>query len=411
MGNLMRQFWIPALLSSELPEPDCEPVRVLLLCERLVAFRATDGSVGLIQNHCPHRGASLFFGRNEENGLRCVYHGWKFDVTGQCVDMPNEPAESNFKAKVRATAYPCVERGGLVWTYMGPRSTPPPLSDMEGNMQPDSVANAFSQEGNWLQVLEGDLDTIHAGLLHYGSLKVEDQPKGTFSEYQIRDRTAKFAIIDTDCGLTYGAYRPADGEMDYWRIAQFYLPFWASTPPGVLGLKVMQHARVPMDDEHTMSFTVIPRRPGPPREAPPRPRYSGWYRLGNEATPDNDFHLDRDLQRRNEGPNGWTGIPGGVVPQDGAVTTSMGLIVDRTQEHLGTTDAAMIQVRRRLIRAARDLAEHGIVPAAVDNPQAFHHRAGGVLLPKGVDWVEATRELRKGFVPHPELDPAINGPL
>ena len=134
MGDLMRQYWIPALLSSELPEPDGPPVRVRLLGENLIAFRDTSGKVGLIQNHCPHRGASLFFGRNEEDGLRCVYHGWKFDATGACVDMPSEPAESNFKAKVRARAYPCVERNGVVWAYMGPRPTPPPLPDLEPNM-------------------------------------------------------------------------------------------------------------------------------------------------------------------------------------------------------------------------------------------------------------------------------------
>ena len=114
MGDLLRQYWLPALLSSELPEPDCPPVRVRLLCENLIAFRATSGKVCLIADACPHRGASLFFGRNEESGLRCVYHGWKFDVSGACVDMPSEPAESNFKSKVRVTAYPCRDVNHMV---------------------------------------------------------------------------------------------------------------------------------------------------------------------------------------------------------------------------------------------------------------------------------------------------------
>src|ERR687883_1053921 len=131
MGTLMREYWIPALLSSELPGPDCNPVRVLLLGEKLVAFRDSSGKVGLLDNHCPHRGASLFFARNEECGLRCVYHGWKFSIDGSCVDMPNEPPESNFKDKVRAVAYPCREQGGVIWTYMGPRSEPPPLPELE----------------------------------------------------------------------------------------------------------------------------------------------------------------------------------------------------------------------------------------------------------------------------------------
>src|SRR4051794_27155725 len=137
VGQLMREYWVPAMLSSELPRPDSDPVRVMLLDEKLIAFRDSSGQVGLIQNHCPHRGASLFFGRNEEAGLRCVYHGWKFDVAGNCVDMPNEPAESDFKSKVKAMAYPCVERNGLVWAYLGPRSTPPSLPDLEANMLPE----------------------------------------------------------------------------------------------------------------------------------------------------------------------------------------------------------------------------------------------------------------------------------
>src|SRR6187200_6822 len=137
MGDLMREYWIPAVRSDELPSPDCPPMRLRLLGENLIAFRTTSGAVGLIQNACPHRGASMFFGRNEEEGLRCVYHGWKLDVTGACVDMPSEPAESNFKNKVHARAYPTQERGGLIWIYMGPRAVPPPLPDLEVNMLPE----------------------------------------------------------------------------------------------------------------------------------------------------------------------------------------------------------------------------------------------------------------------------------
>src|SRR5262249_26816113 len=122
MGELMRQYWLPAMRSDELASPDCPPLRVRLMGENLTAFRTTSGAIGLMQNACPHRGASMFFGRNEEEGLRCVYHGWKFDTTGACVDMPSEPAESNFRSKVKARAYPCRERNGIIWAYMGPRS-------------------------------------------------------------------------------------------------------------------------------------------------------------------------------------------------------------------------------------------------------------------------------------------------
>src|ERR1700736_1843062 len=167
MGTLLRRFWMPSLLSTELPDPDCPPIRLTLLSEQLIAFRDSQGKVGLVANNCPHRGASLFFGRNEASGLRCVYHGWKFDVSGNCIDMPNEPAESDFRTKVKAVAYTCQERGGIVWTYMGPRAEPPPLPDLEANMVEGATATAFQLESNWLQILEGDIDTTHVGFLHY----------------------------------------------------------------------------------------------------------------------------------------------------------------------------------------------------------------------------------------------------
>src|SRR5580765_2727893 len=156
MGELLRRFWLPVLLSEELPEPDSDPKKVVVMGEELLAFRDTDGKVGLIDQYCPHRGANLWFGRNEECGIRCVYHGWKFDVTGQCVDMPSEPAESNFKAKIKATAYPAVERSGTIWIYMGPREVPPPLPEINANMRPEGKyeIGAYSSECNWFQSLE-----------------------------------------------------------------------------------------------------------------------------------------------------------------------------------------------------------------------------------------------------------------
>src|SRR5215469_12972089 len=176
MGNLMRQYWVPAMLSSEVPWADSDPLRVRLLGEDLIAFRATDGQVGLIQNHCPHRGASLFFGRNEEAGLRCVYHGWKFDVDGACIDMPNEPAESDFKSRVRAVTYPTRERNGIIWAYLGPRPTPPPLPDLEANMLSGHTVSTILRECNWMQGLEGELDTVHFAFLHFGHGRLETTP-------------------------------------------------------------------------------------------------------------------------------------------------------------------------------------------------------------------------------------------
>jgi phenylpropionate dioxygenase-like ring-hydroxylating dioxygenase large terminal subunit len=229
MGKLMRQYWLPAMLSSELPAPDSDPVRVRLLGEQLIAFRDSTGQVGLLANNCPHRGASLFFGRNEDAGLRCVYHGWKFDVSGTCTDMPNEPAESDFRTRVKAVAYPCRERGGIVWTYMGPRAEPPPLPDLEPNMLPTDqlVVTAIQRECNWLQGLEGDLDTSHLAFLHLGAVDPERTTPGTFAHYTVKDRAPRYSVVDTEYGAMYGAYRPADAGRLYWRLAQF---LFRSTP-------------------------------------------------------------------------------------------------------------------------------------------------------------------------------------
>jgi phthalate 4,5-dioxygenase oxygenase subunit len=417
MGNFMREYWVPALLSSELPNPDADPVRVMLLGEQLIGFRDSNGRVGLVANNCPHRGASLFFGRTEEAGLRCVYHGWKFDTAGNCIDMPNEPAESDFRTKVKAVAYPCQERGGLVWTYMGPRTEPPPLPDLEGNMQPnaDQFVRATQLQSNWLQILEGDIDTSHVGFLHYGGLKAEDQIPGSFSEYQLRDKTAYFEVIDTEGGSAYGARRQAGPDQVYWRIAQWCFPFYTFTPPGVLGTKKGGNARVPMDDYHTLTFSMVSGRNTPtqaiPIRVPQQPNATDWFgRFRPEQDLANDFRIDRDAQRQNTGSAGFTGITG-IAMQDAAMTGSMGPIYDRSLEHLGSTDAMVIRVRRRLISAVQAHMKHGVTPPGVEDPSAYRVRSGGVFLPPDADWVESTRELRQAFVEHPELNPALNGPL
>src|SRR5579864_3287780 len=427
MGNLMRQYWIPCMLSSELPSADSDPVRVLLLGERLIGFRDTNGRVGLLAHNCPHRGASLFFGRNEESGLRCVYHGWKFDADGTCVDMPNEPAESDFKHKVKAIAYPTRERGGIVWAYLGPRSDPPPLPDIEGNMVEGSVATAVQFESNWLQVGEGAIDTSHAGFLHFGSLKAEDYPDRTFSRYLLVDRSPKYAVVNTDIGVTYGAYRAVDARKNFWRIANFLLPFYTMNPQGLLGAGPQGwQARVPMDDTHMMSFGFSgPRRSrstgsqnGQAAAQPAQrggqnrqllPNTSDWYgRFRQVSNLQNDFLIDRDLQRSNAGPDGWTGLRG-IGRQDQAMTTAMGPIYDRSKEHLGSSDSMIIQVRRRLLAVVRAFEETGATPPGVEDPRLYRLRSGSVLLDQDAEWFEATRELRQAFVDHPDLDYSLLG--
>src|SRR5215203_2265490 len=223
MGELMRRFWIPAALSEELSQRDGAPLRVRLLSENLVAYRDSTGSVGLVAENCPHRGASLFFGRNEEEGLRCVYHGWKFDASGACVDMPNEPPESNFKHKVKVTAYPCQERGGIIWTYMGRAAELPSLPDLEWNMVPESQVYLSKRvaQNNFMQSLEGEIDSSHSGFLHslieeesnYDTMSLHRRPnampdsKGMY--YKMKDRHPHFESLHMDYGVMIGARRKA----------------------------------------------------------------------------------------------------------------------------------------------------------------------------------------------------------
>jgi len=411
MGNLMRQYWIPGVLSSELPAPDCTPVRTMLLGEKLIAFRDTGGRVGLIQDACPHRGASMFFGRNEEDGLRCVYHGWKFDVTGACIDMPSEPAESNFKNKVRTKAYKTFERNGAVWVYMGPLEVPPPLPDIEANIAAGYHTLAMEHDHNWLQVLEGTIDTIHAGFLHSGAARWQDAPEGSFQQAMLRERSAKFEVLNIDAGVTYGAHRPAAPGMEYWRVATFLFPFYGISPTGgsfQRGVPTTLTAAVPVDDDHTMYIHFISTKALEKYDL--YPNTTGWYgRFNAPANSSNDYLLDRDLSARSQlnsgGPN-FSGIPS-VRHQDRAITGSMGHIYDRTHEHLGQTDLGIIRTRRRLLEAAKALDANGTVPPGVNDPESYRVRTGEIFLPEGANWVEETRELRKS----PLQGPAIMAPV
>src|ERR1700761_8335374 len=198
MGQLMRQYWIPAARSSEVPAKG-DPLRLMLLGEKLIAFRDSAGRVGVMDHRCPHRCASLFFGRNEEAGIRCVYHGWKFDADGNCVDMPNLPAEQDFKQKVRAKAYRSVERAGLIWVYMGPRQEAPRMPEIEAtSLDETELQTMFAQrECNWLQALEGDIDTSHFGFLHVGSVRPDQVGDDDMLKYQVGNRAPSYHVADT----------------------------------------------------------------------------------------------------------------------------------------------------------------------------------------------------------------------
>jgi len=329
-----------------------------------------------------------------------VYHGWKYDTEGNCTDMPNEPAESNFKSKIHATAYPCVEKGGIVWTYMGSRETPPPMPLHEALDLAEGTydVGAGMRECNWLQGLEGDLDTSHLYFLHHGAKQLEDTEPGTADYYQVKDRAPRYVSLDTDFGSMYGAYRPAGPGENYWRIAQFLFPFYAHIP----GDRTMRlRMWVPMDDGHTM-FYVLDRlgsngrrvhdgtfiNDEPTTLLPNTTDWFGRFRLESNAA--NDYRLDRDLQR--SGTN-FTGLRG-TFTQDHAITESMGSTLNRTVEHVGTSDIMVIRIRRRLIEAALALAEHKVVPPGVDDPEVYRTRPASCMLPEDADWLEATEELR-----------------
>ncbi len=434
MGSMLREYWIPAMTPQDLT-PDGPPLRIRLLGENLIAFRATSGAFGLIQNACPHRGASMFFGRNEEEGLRCVYHGWKFDTSGACIDMPSEPAESNFKSKVRTRAYPCVERNGVVWTYMGSRETPPPLPELPPNLDDSCAVIRRMQTCNYMQALEGDIDTVHAGFLHLGHLDADrDFVRGGPEYYGIKQREARFEAYDHEIGSTYAAVRPAEEGAEYWRTGHFLMPFWTMNAPGVMPHKNSATAWVPLDDEHTLIWNIGSRRQRgmgpetvgigglhagafltsePMSPFDPYPRRvagqqlgtlqrmflddtSGWLgRFRAIANGDNDYLIDRDLQATMEKDPSkplrgtYSGIP--QVAQDPMVQESMGPIYDRSQEHLGTTDAMVIKTRRMLIGAVKAHQANGTVPVGVDKPELYRMRSGGAILPAGINGMEALR--------------------
>jgi phthalate 4,5-dioxygenase len=425
MGTLMREYWLPAFGANELAEPDGPPLRLKLLGEKLIAFRNTSGDYGLVANNCPHRGASLFFGRNEEDGLRCVYHGWKFDVDGNCVDMPNEPAESDFRTKVQATAYPCIERNGIVWAYMGPRDTPPPLPDWLPNLEPDCQFWMRLQESNWLQALEGDIDTVHAFFLHSGHLKTDNSLPGSDAYYITQQRHGRFVAQENAIGASYAAVRPAEPDTEYWRMGHFLLPFYTMNAPGLLGIKNQSLAWVPLDDHNTMVWTVGRQAPldpetetiggfkagfvrrdplgkndpyGPRNANGIQPRKfittSDWLgRFRPIANQDNDYLIDRDLQRSM---GTYSGLPN--VAQDAMAQETMGPIYDRTQERLGTSDLMIIRTRRKLLDTVRAFGQGAPAPG-VDQPSMFRMRSGGVIVPKGVNGLDAMSDLLYDRVP------------
>ena len=408
LGRLFRSYWIPALLAEELPDNDGPPVRVKLLSERLIAFRDSNGRYGLIDEFCAHRGVSLWFGRNEECGLRCPYHGWKYDVTGQCVDMPNEPEHSTFAAKVRLTSYPLVERGGILWTCMGPAGAAPPLPEWEFVTVPASQAfiSKRIQECNWLQAMEGGIDSSHVTFLHRGELGSDPLFKGTRgNQYSLGDMRPVFEVVESPGGLYIGARRNAEQGQYYWRITQWVMPSFTMIPPRG-GHSVHGHFWIPIDDEHcwAWSFDYHPMRALTDEEVAAMRAGKGihvTYVPGTFrplANKDNDYLMDRTAQRDGRTYSGVAGI----AMQDASLQESMGPIVDRTKETLVSTDSGIIMARQRLLRAVGALERSGAAPPGAD-PAHQRVRSAALVLPPDQPFADAARD---ALVAHPGVAPA-----
>jgi phenylpropionate dioxygenase-like ring-hydroxylating dioxygenase large terminal subunit len=396
MGNLFRQYWIPALLAEELPEKDCPPVRVKLLSERLIAFRDSEDRLGLIDEFCAHRGVSLWFGRNEESGLRCAYHGWKYDVTGQCVEVPSEPSNSTFCQNVKLRSYPLVQLGDVLWTYMGDPEKTPPLPDFEWLHVPanQTFTSKRFQESNWLQALEGGIDSSHVSFLHSSGLHNDPLFKGAKgNEYNLKDLKPFFEVADADGGLFIAARRNAEEGHYYWRVTPWIMPSFTMVPPRG-DHPVHGHFWVPVDDENCWVFTYDYHPVRPLTETELQAMKDG-HGVHSENIPgtyipvrnkSNDYLMDREAQKRHETFSGVAGI----ALQDASLQESMGPIVDRTKERLTTTDIGIVKARAKLRQAALDLAENGTIPPGV-NPAHHRVRSASVVLPKDQAFNEALK--------------------
>ena len=399
MGEVMRRYWQPILMVSEISEPDGAPVRVRLLGEDLIAFRDTNGKVGLVDAYCPHRRAPMFYGRNEDCGLRCVYHGWKFDTNGNCTDLPTEPASSKMKDHIKIASYPTFEGGGLIWAYLGPKDQMPEPPDYEWMRAPSTHCHMSKtyEHCNWVQALEGGLDTAHSSFAHNNGDWADN-------ELRQRDKAPRLDVEKTDYGYTYISFRKASAEETYVRVYQYLMPHQQArgnvTQAGGRSNqpKMDGHIWVPIDDESTFVYNWAC---GIDKDAPISLEFfekfekqmgrghddhiPGTFKLKKNLT--NDYLIDRELQKNR---SFYTGIVG-INTQDFALQEGMGPIVDRSQEKLGSTDKAIIAMRNLLLEATRDVAA-GKAPRGTDPKTHSQVRAFDALIPADADWHVAMAE-------------------
>ena len=393
MGELFRRYWHPILLSREL-EVDSAPKRIEIMGEHFLAFRDSSGRVGIVEPRCSHRGADLFFGRNEECGLRCAYHGWKFDVEGNCVDLPTSSFEVAERTKPKAAirALKVKEYGDLIWGYLG-EGEPPPLPKFEFAELPASqrfVSKKF-QQCNWAQAVEGGLDTAHFSYLHaamsegkktslMGKMGLNEPPAIARFRWLVEDGAPDFTVLKHDAGLVLGASRKADNEELYWRITQFMIPNHSLAPSSFPGDMCQGNTWLPVNDHSCWIFCFAYHldRDLTDQERDQYAKGSGIFAEVDEnyvpvRNRENDYMIDRDKQKRTN----FTGIQG-ISEQDAAIADSQGFIADRTRELLGQTDLGVVRFRQMMLEAS-DEVEQGLVPHGVLSPEAYYVRSGDAM--------------------------------
>jgi len=397
MGQMMRRHWVPAVLSEQLAGPDCDPVRVRLFGEDLVAFRDTDGRIGVLGEFCTHRKASLFFGRNEECGLRCLYHGWKFDVDGNVVEMPSEPPASSFADRVKHKAYPTEEAGGFVWVYMGPADAKPAFEAPAWAPMPGQRVSIVKIDlpCNWAQIMEGQIDSAHSSSLHSSDMRpARVASAGAQETHWTRpstDKNPRIQVQVTNYGMRYAAIRrPIQNAQthDYVRITTFVAPFTALIPPN--SSYNVASVIVPKDDTNTYFHFIAWGDPATCIEQ------DAWRAFcvaspGKELDADfkpilrhawNNYLQDRNAMRQGN----FTGLPG-IPNQDIAMWESMGRISDRSSERLGASDIAVVQFRRLLLDAVdRFMDGHGTIGQEAPHLPRASLRSYQGIVPKSDDW-------------------------
>jgi len=414
MGGIMRRHWMPVCLSEEVTENDGTPVRTRVLGEDLVVFRDSEGRLGVLDEHCPHRRASLALGRNEEGGLRCLYHGWKVDVRGNVLEMPSEPAASELCSKVRHTAYPCEEAGGLVWAYMGPADSMPAFERPAFAPTPATRVSIVKVqvEANWAQILEGAIDSAHSSSLHSTDMPPArvDGAKATDKAWPrpSTDKAPRLKLQETPFGFRYAAIRRPivnSATHDYVRISLFVAPNMVLIPPN--NLYNLANVNVPRDDTGTTFYFIAWSDTGPGIDPEAWRKFCGAqpgidldHRWRKRRVRDNDFLQDRNAMKLGD----FTGIRG-IPMQDMAMWETMGPIADRGRERLGASDLAIVEFRRIMVEAARRFAAGGPAIGASDpRPAKAELRSFEGIVPKGTDWRALGAAPAQGPVNH--QDPA-----